>query len=206
MPSDSDLPIDAVITWVDGQDPAHQAKLDAYTISLGGTRPRTASPTRFHNSGEINYCIKSLLRFAPWLRNIYIVTDNQTPEIVYKLHGSRFSSRIKVIDHRDIFVGYESALPTFNTRSITTMLWRIPGLSENFLYLNDDFLLIRPCSPENFFYDNKIILRGEWRTMSGDRGAMSHFFEKLFSVKRQSAQKRVSYSMAQQLAAKLLGF
>ena len=52
-----------------------------------------------------------------------------------------------VVDHREVFAGYEQFLPTFSSRAIESMLWRIPDLSERFLYLNDDFMLLRPVTP-----------------------------------------------------------
>jgi hypothetical protein len=42
-------------------------------------------------------------------------------------------------------------LPTYNSQAIEACLHRIPGLSEHYLYLNDDFLLGREVSPEDFF-------------------------------------------------------
>lgn len=209
MPSDSDLPIDAVITWVDGQDPAHHAKLQSYIESIGGVRPRTAGATRFYNSGEIDYCITSLLKFAPWLRNIYIVTDEQTPEIVHKLRDTEFGHRIKVVDHRDIFFGYESVLPTFNIRSILTVLWRVPGLSENFIFLNDDFALLRPVQPTDFFRNGKVVVRGTWHTMSKASllEKIRHKWLQWFSPHSiEIGNVKARHLHAQELSAEIAGF
>ncbi|WP_026069222.1 Stealth CR1 domain-containing protein [Legionella tunisiensis] len=135
-------PIDAVITWVDGQDPHHAEKLANYLAMAGFNRiPTAAAQTRFNESGEVDYCVLSLLRFAPWIRTIFIVTDAQTPNIVKHLRNSPFSDKIRLIDHQEIFGEFGDSLPTFNSLSIESVLWRIPGLADNFLYLNDDFLL-----------------------------------------------------------------
>ena len=73
-------PIDAVITWVDGADPAHAARLAAF---LGtSARPTAAHATRFSDAGEIEWCVASILRFAPWIRTIHVVTDRQVPPLV----------------------------------------------------------------------------------------------------------------------------
>lgn len=204
-----ELLIDAVITWVDGQDLAHQEKLNDYLATLGAIRPQTANPTRFHNAGEIDYCIVSLLRFAPWLRHIYIVTDAQVPSIVQKIRGSQFESKIKIVDHREIFLGYESVLPTFNIRSIMTMLWRIPGLSENFIFLNDDFAVLRPLNPADFFREGKVVLRGEWHKMSSELfiSKIRLFWRKLFPVsKERQALGRAKHLVAQEFSARIAGF
>lgn len=162
----SNAPIDAVITWVDGHDKAHQEKLAHYLASTGSKRPESAAPTRFNQCGEIDYCVQSLLRFAPWLRTIFIVTDNQTPPIIKTLEGTPLINKIKLIDHREIFSNFENVLPTFNSLTIESVLWRIKGLSNQFIYLNDDVALIRPVTPDDFFHDNKLVLRGKWKRVA----------------------------------------
>ena len=158
----SPIAVDAVITWVDGSDPLHQQKLQA---ALGDRRQQfaAADPTRFGDCGEIDYCVASLLRFAPWLRTIHIVSDQQQPALMSVLRDSPYRERVRVVDHREIFFGFEQHLPTFSNRSIEAMLWRIPGLAEHFLYLNDDFALIRPVAVSDFFSDDGVVLRGQWR-------------------------------------------
>ncbi|MDO6423465.1 Stealth CR1 domain-containing protein [Saccharophagus degradans] len=202
-------PIDAVITWVDGSDPKHAAKLEAYLASIGGSRPRAASPSRFHHSGELDYCVTSLLRFAPWLRTIYIVTDEQTPDLIHKLKGTVYEDRVKVVDHKVIFAGFEQHLPSFNSCSISSLLYRIPGLAEKFLYLNDDFALIQPVKETDFFQDGSVVLRGSWRKFSDKiiHKKIAHFLEGLFSKKKKTNREtRVGYLAAQENSARLLGY
>lgn len=69
---------------------------------MGISRHEGAAPTRFIECGELDYCIGSLLQFAPWLRTIFIVTDSQTPAILQKLQGSPYEHQVKLVDHRDI--------------------------------------------------------------------------------------------------------
>jgi hypothetical protein len=202
-------PIDAVITWVDGADSEHKAKLDKYLASIGGERPRAAIPSRFYCSGEINYCVTSLLRFAPWIRTIFIVTDAQAPALIHKLKGTRYEHKVKVIDHKTIFCDYERHLPTFNSSSISALLWRIPGLAENFIFLNDDFALLRTVNPSDFFRDNKVILRGSWRKYASLKlkyRVKSWFKKFIFRKKSDVNQQRFSYLAGQELSAKYLHF
>lgn len=154
-------PIDAIITWVDGYDPIHQQKLTNYLLQ-SNTNAAAIDPTRFNQCDEIRYCIMSILHFAPWIRTIYIITDAQTPSIVTQLPPDK----VKIIDHQEIFRDFESYLPTFNSISIETMMWRIPQLAERFIYFNDDCMLIKPLTPENFFHQDKIVLRGQWKTQT----------------------------------------
>lgn len=151
------FPIDAVITWVDGDDPAHRSKRWKYMH--GGEEARhddIAGETRYRQIGEIAFCVASILRFAPFVRKIFIVTDNQNPKLDEFLSANfpNNQTNIELIDHKVIFRGYEQVLPTFNSLSIVPMLWRIPNLAEHFIYFNDDIMLLSPTKPSDFFDKN----------------------------------------------------
>jgi hypothetical protein len=97
---------------------------------------------------------------------VFIVTDDQDPNIwdeVRTYFPERLSA-IRIVDHKEIFKGFEEYLPTFNSISIGNMIWRIEGLSDNFVYFNDDIFLIREVSPDDWFLNNRPVLRGSWHT------------------------------------------
>lgn len=161
---DATPPIDAVITWVDGSDPAHRERLRAFLRESGHAEAGAAAPTRFGDCNEIEYCVASLLRQAPWLRTIHVVADRQRPAFMDRLRGTPLEARVRLVDHADFFGGYENFLPTFSNRSIECLMWRIPGLAERFIYFNDDFALLRAVAPSDFFApDGSLVLRGQWR-------------------------------------------
>ncbi|OOG23598.1 hypothetical protein B1C78_10745 [Thioalkalivibrio denitrificans] len=160
----SSMPVDVVITWVDGNDPVHQARRAEALRRYGDTSraiPAGRSTIRFSDNGELELALKSIRRNAPWVRAIHIVVDGQKPSFLTPTLQDQMG--IRVVDHREIFRGYEWALPTFNSRTIETAIWRIDGLAENFLYMNDDFLILRPVDPTDFFREGKVVLRGRWR-------------------------------------------
>ncbi len=198
------MTIDAVITWVNGADPVHRAKLDAWLARSGKSRPASADRTRFNDAGEIDWCIRSILRFAPWFRKIHIVVDGQIPAILEQLRASGYADRFNLVDHRQIFAGFGQYLPTFNSRSIITMLWRIEDLAENFVYFNDDMFLLGDVKPEDFFRDGKVVQRGLWRMQSGKTRA-----SRLLSVLKRlrgSREEKVGNLESQQLSARIAGF
>lgn len=164
-----DLDIDAVITWVDGEDPAFRRKFDAYAAKepVPSNRRKAVGANfalvRYHQNEELRFCLRSLLRFAPWLRKIWLVTDSQFPDFLSKERLAQ--SRIAIVSHQEIFAGFENVLPTFASTTIESMMWRIDGLAEHFLYLNDDFFLLRPLGKADFF-DPRPILRGKRRDLS----------------------------------------
>ena len=175
--------IDAVITWVDGSDPAHKQKRDRHLTQVRTPlNDNGTNPHRWVCSDELNFCVRSIANHAPWVRRIWIVTDSQIP--VLAALPDEFSAKISIVDHREIFAGYENALPTFNSLSIETMLWRIPGLSEHFLYFNDDVFLTAPVTVADFFAENGPVLRGKWvdhsvlaecGTSRDDASLLNHF-------------------------------
>ena len=201
--------VDAVITWVNGADPLHRRKLQAFLHETGSGNMAAADPTRFSDCGEIDYCVASLLRFAPWLRTIFIVSDEQTPALIKRLRGTPYEPRVRVVDHREIFFGFEQFLPTFSNRAIECVMWRIPGLADRFLYLNDDFQLIQPVAVEDFFRNDGIVLRGAWRAASDRRWGQrlkSAVARWVPSIAAAAATARPGNHIAQELSARMAGF
>src|SRR5690606_32825164 len=120
------------------------------------------------NQGEIYYCIASILKYAPVIRRIYIVTDGQIPAHIsdFAKSGLSGADKIQIVDHRTIFNGYEGFLPTFNSLTIESMLWRIPELAETFLYFNDDVFLNAPLSVSDLVSDEgKLVVYGKLRSI-----------------------------------------
>ncbi|MFC7530579.1 stealth family protein [Actinoplanes sp. GCM10030250] len=146
LPEDIGFPIDVVYTWVDGTDPEWQRK--RATVTGDVYHEESASDARFLSRDELRYSLRSLHANAPWVRNIYIVTDDQTPAW---LDLSR--PNIQVVSHKEIFSD-PSVLPVFNSHAIESQLHRIDGMAEHFLYFNDDMFIGRPLAPQAFFLAN----------------------------------------------------
>lgn len=185
-------PIDAVILWVDGEDENHGEKILPYLDDRDLANSRKFR-TRFDQTNEIESTINSILKFAPYIDNIYIITDNQTPGFLKDRQADDRYSRVSIVDHTVIFDGYEQFLPTFNCRPIETCMHRIPNLAEHFIYFNDDFFLINNTRPDDFFRDGLPVLRGRWLKFDED------IFHKKFR-KPKSGHKSI-----QQNAARLAG-
>ncbi|MER5170685.1 stealth family protein [Thioclava kandeliae] len=156
--------LDAVISWVDGNDPKHLRKRAQFSEDAAKAHPKGLLPTRFQQVGEIYFCIASILKFCPDVRTIWLVTDDQTPEFLgdFVKEGLCPPGKIRIIDHKDIFAGHENCLPTFNSRSIEVMLHRISGLAEKYIFLNDDFFLTREVTVEDFFKDGKPVIHADY--------------------------------------------
>jgi Stealth protein CR2, conserved region 2/Stealth protein CR1, conserved region 1 len=182
----TDEAIDVVIAWVDGRDRKHRAKRNRYLTDPGGdAEPERDAHCgrRFSDNDEIRFCLRSIRNYAPWVRTIWLVTDNQVPAAIDRGRAER--DNIRIVDHREIFRGYQQLLPTFNSLAIESMLWRIEGLADRFMYFNDDMMLVGPVEPTDFFsHDGKVILRGRWSNWKErpDKGNSFHGSNKLLGA------------------------
>ncbi len=188
-----DHPIDAVILWVDGNDNKHKEKIRPYVANKETINSKKFR-TRFDQVNEIKFSIDSILKYAPFIRNVYIVTDEQTPNFLTQEEKGNTYNKVTIVDHKEIFSGYEEFLPTFNCRPIESCMYRIPNLAEHFIYFNDDFFLINETKPSDFYHNGLPILRGKWQKYDSDI-----FYKKFKKI-------RYGHKAAQQKAARLLGF
>jgi len=102
----SKCPVDVVVAWVDGRDRKHRAKRRRYLADPGGdTKPErvAVSAQRFSDNDEIRYCLRSIHNYAPWVRTVWLVTDDQVPASVARRRAERYN--IRIVDHREIFRG-----------------------------------------------------------------------------------------------------
>ncbi len=137
--------IDIVYTWVDGSRPDWQARCrQAAAHAAEGMARDAATPNRSLDREELRYSLRSVAAFAAWVRHIYIVTPNQRPVWLAP------SPTITVVDQDSLFPDPRHT-PTFNSHAIESHIDQIPGLSEQFLYLNDDMFFARRVLLGDYF-------------------------------------------------------
>jgi len=204
MENNLDYPIDVVFLWVDGNDPNHQKKMEPYILDKSKVKNKEFR-TRFDQVDEIEYAIDSVLKYASYVRNIFVLTDNQVPNFLKPENRTDKYRKVKIVDHKEVFIGYEEYLPTFNSISIETMITNISGLSEHFIYFNDDFLLINDTIQEDFFKDGKVVLRGEWRKYESDIWYKNAANSLRKLIGKKSKNEKHGFKRSQQIIAKRLG-
>lgn len=198
--------IDAVITWVDSSDVVWQKKINQYLENkIDWSNKKEA--TRYNSINEVEIAIVSIIKFATFIKNIYLVTDNQQPKNFTELQQKAKENgvNLELIDHTVIFRDYKNYLPSFNSCSIITMLYQIPNLADKFVIFNDDTFLMRETSASDFFIDDKPIVRGRWDTFYEDK-FFRNVFLKIKSIFKKVDAKKTGYKLVQQKSAKLLGF
>src|SRR3990170_3876205 len=146
------FPVDLVYTWVDGSDPDWRRRRDHALggVDTDGLAVDSAAEERFISRDELRYSLRSVSQFADFVHKVYLVTDRQVPSWL-----DTTNPRIVVVDHRDIF-GDQTVLPTFNSHAIESQLHHIEGLSEHYVYMNDDFLFGRRVGADTFFHGNGV--------------------------------------------------
>ena len=143
LASDVSFEIDMVFSWVDGSSDEFQRerarRMRAYVVGEGDD-----SEARFRQIDELKYALRSVYMHAPWVRRIFIATDSPAPAWLAE------HPRVTLVRAEEMFAD-TSVLPTHNSHAVEAQLHNIEGLSEHFLYSNDDMFFGRPLKPDIFF-------------------------------------------------------
>ena len=137
-------PVDIVITWVDGSDSewlAEKAKFSNKKIDLN---KHVGGKNRYQDQGLLKYWFRGIENCMPWVNHIYFVTCGHYPDWL-----NLDNPKLTLVKHSDFMPS--EYLPTFNSNSILLNLHRIKGLSDRFIYFNDDMYVINFCKYSNFF-------------------------------------------------------
>ena len=153
--------IDLVVPMVFPLDAVWQSD---YARAFGQTASEARRNVRFRSWDTEHLLVQLCLKHMPWLRRIYILLAGESQvqpwmeEIRVKSEELRVKSEelgvksgpsLCIVFHRDFIPQY--LLPCFNVNTIEMFLHRIPGLSEHFIYSNDDFFPCSPLEPSDFF-------------------------------------------------------
>lgn len=135
-------PIDIVIPWVDGQDPEWFAQKQQYSPK----KNEDDNINRYRDWGLLQYWFRGVEKYAPWVNKIHFVTWGHVPQWLNTEHP-----KLHIVNHKDYIP--EQYLPVFSANPIELNFHRIEGLSERFIYFNDDMYVIDNVSEEDFFVD-----------------------------------------------------
>ena len=133
--------IDFVILWVDGNDPEWQNEKSKYDSNVNDD---SNTVSRYRDWGLLPFWFRGVEKFTPWVNKIHFVTWGHVPEFL-----NLNNPKLNVVKHTD-FIPAEY-LPTFSSHAIELNIHRIPGLSEKFVYFNDDMFIVRSMSEQDFF-------------------------------------------------------
>jgi Stealth protein CR2, conserved region 2/Stealth protein CR4, conserved region 4/Stealth protein CR3, conserved region 3/Stealth protein CR1, conserved region 1 len=176
--SDINFDVDLIFSWVDGSSPEYIAARRARQAGavLGEGDDHEA---RYRQINELKYALRSVYMFAPWIRRIFIATDSPAPEWLAE-HPA-----VTIVRSEEFFAD-PSVLPTHNSQAVECQLHHIEGLSEHFLYSNDDMFFGRPVGPDIFFTPGGItkFIEAETRIGLGENAVERSGFENAARVNR----------------------
>ena len=135
------MDIDFVVLWVDGNDPEWQREKARYSNKA---IDNTNAVNRFRDWGLMKYWFRGIDKYAPWVRKVHFVTWGHLPDFL-----DPQAPKLNIVNHRDYLK--EEYLPTFSSHTLEMNMHRIPGLTEYFVYFNDDMFLLKPVSKDYFF-------------------------------------------------------
>lgn len=177
------FPIDIVYTWVNGGDPAFRETVIHHKASHQICNTREAvNECRWQSRDELKYSLRSIDLYLPWVNHIYIVTNGQAlPDWLDVSHPKlTIVTHDQIIDH--------AYLPTFNSHVIESCLHRIPGLSEHYLYMNDDVMFLRPALPVDFFSNDGLAYIPLAKSTLPNGPKLPHEGEAVWAAKNARAQ------------------
>ncbi len=131
--------IDFVVLWVDDTDKEWLKRKAFYSHN-----EYNDNDMRFRDWGFLPYWFRAVEKYAPWVRKIHFVTEGHLPAWLNTDHP-----KINIVKHSDFMPA--DVLPTFNSSAIEIYINRIPGLSEKFVFFNDDMYLNCEVGPDYFF-------------------------------------------------------
>lgn len=134
--------IDFVVTWVDGNDPKWKAEKAKYQNNDEGDQREE----RYREWDNLQYWFRAIEEYAPWYNSIHFVTFGHVPAWLKTDHP-----KLHIVNHEDYIP--KEYLPTFSARPIEFYLHKIPGLSDKFVYFNDDMFITSKVSPDDFFHN-----------------------------------------------------
>ena len=133
--------IDIVMPWVNGSDPEWIKEFNKYCPADKTIDVRNI---RYRDNGLLKYWFRAIEKYAPWIRTIHFVTCGQKPEWL-----DLNAPKLHCVNHKDYIP--QEYLPVFSSHPIELMMNKIEGLSEHFIYFNDDTFLTGKVNKNYFF-------------------------------------------------------
>jgi len=137
--------IDAVVIWVDGNDPKWLSQFKRYK---GIKEDSSNDSSRYRDMETLKYVFRSIDKNIPWIRKIHFITEGHKPSWLNIDHP-----QINFLTHRDIFYNKKD-LPVFNSSAIELNFLGIKDLADQFIYFNDDMIVFKKTKKERFFKED----------------------------------------------------
>ena len=104
-----------------------------------------ARVSRDRDNGELKYTLRALANNAPWVGRIYLLVNGaqELPSWVPEPEKTVMLDRCTLLP--------KGTCPTRNGFTAMSVVHKVPGLSRQFIYSDDDILLAQPADFDDFF-------------------------------------------------------
>lgn len=138
---------DVVVPMVFPQDMAWRSQYRRYAIKAG----KITETERVRSWDLERFFFRGLAKFLPFVGKVHLIVAqaSQIPDWINTKY-------VHVVLHEDIMP--QSMLPTYNSQAIEMFIDGIDGLSEEFIYANDDMIACSPLERSEFFQNGKPVI------------------------------------------------
>ena len=165
-------PIDIVVPMVFASDEVWLEKYKKVCYDMGIA---ANIDERVRSWGIEKYFFRGIAKFMPWVNTIHLILDSET-----QIPDWLDAEKIHIVYHKDIIP--QEFLPTFNSQTIEVWLHKIEGLSEQFIYCNDDMIACSPLKATDFFKYGKPVIHCDEKMHDDLSGIFRSFCRKTLDI------------------------
>ena len=142
------MKIDYVLSYIDYNQPEIQ---ELYQKVSGKEYNYSYNSTYI----DLELVIRLIFKHLSFINKLYLVCKD------IQILPEHIESLIKEYNGKIVRINESQIMPknyiSFSSGCIEMFIWKIPGLSEHFIYGCDDMIPLKPMTEDMFFKDNKII-------------------------------------------------
>lgn len=171
------MKIDIVYTWVDPNNKTWLKEKQQYTNTSYNN-----SECRFNSSlEELKYSLRSIDKyFNKHIRNIFIITNGSIPRFINP------NRKDIIIIHDKLLLGTQS----YSSVVYESVIHKIPGLSEYYLYFNDDMILLKELHMSDLINKQKQLVWYKESSFFINIVSKNNFLSSIFEYDGNVAQAR----------------
>jgi hypothetical protein len=165
--------VDALYRWI---NPVAGAKklIQCLLVDPNPTVAAMNCVQRYRDNGELRFSLRSICRYAPWIRRIHILGEGDPPEWL------RVGGKISWVDSVALMKRHGQE-PQPNSETQKLFIAAVPGLSEKFMIFDDDWFLGDVTSERDFYADGDVPIHPESLYLHGSH-APTAWTKTLFEI------------------------
>ena len=150
-----------------------------------------------YENEELRYAVRSILKYIPWVRKIFILMPNEKVQFFkdYEL----IKEKIVYVKDKDL-LGYDSS----NSYAFQFRYWKMKkfNISDNFIVMDDDYFISGPLKKSDFFYNENgkvipAIISPNFLSMNEITAVkkMNKYLKSVLKYKREQSGEMFEYSL-----------